>query len=177
MRRSSPRTAEKRRLDRLVVGSHVFHPTCGVASVTAVEEGELGGERHQFYVLELAVGGRLLLPTDKVRLSGLRRLISTSRARQLVSRITTEPAIDEAPLKQRIAVYADALRSGAAAGYTETLRQLLFRARAKPLSLTERRLLATAQAYFVGEISFVLERSAEKLEALLRSVTDPSNWA
>jgi RNA polymerase-interacting CarD/CdnL/TRCF family regulator len=139
--------------------------------VAGIEKREFGQTRQEFYVLELARSGKLLLPTANVEQAGL---VSASEARALMKRVTTAPKLDRTPLKQRAALYAEGLRGGAADRYTEILRQLLFRARTDKLSSTERHLLETARAYFVGEIGAALKRSPERIAEQLPSMADGS---
>jgi len=154
------------------VGSHVFYPAHGVAEVTGIEKRELGQEQHEFYVLELCQGGKLLLPMAKVAPSGVRALISAAHARELTKTVTSEPQLDEGPWRERAEIYAESLRDGAADGYTETLRQLLFRSKNDKLTTTERRQFDTARAYFVAEISVVLDQPTAQIEAQLQAVTE-----
>jgi CarD family transcriptional regulator len=155
--------------DPLSVGSHVFYPAHGVASVAGVESREFGSERQQFYVLELARGGKLLLPTGNVELAGVRSLVSPTAARRLMKKVRTQPDADKTGWKDRVESFTDALRGGEAEVYTAVLQQLLFRARSDKLSAAERRILETARTYFVAEIGAVLERTpaqiAEQLDA------------
>jgi len=160
------------RLDRLVVGSRVFYPAHGVATVAGMEKREFGEAEQEFYVLTLDRGVRLLLPTSKVDAAGVRALVSPTKARELMRSVADEPTVDVTPWRERTTSYADALRQGAPEGYTDILRQLLFRSRSDKLSAIERRLLETARGYFVGEIGAVLELSSEQIDASLLSQTN-----
>ena len=172
MRTSATTTTKPARVAPLVVGSHVFFPGHGVASVARIENRKFGQEQQEFYVLDLARGGTLLLPTAKAAQAGVRALVSATAARKLMKQATTEPEVDRTRWKERIALYSDALRTGTAERYTEILRQLLFRSRSDSLSATERQQLETAREYFVGEIGAVLQRSPEQLATQLLTLTD-----
>jgi len=159
------------RTSSMRLGSYVFHPGHGVAEVAAIESREMGEQHLSFYVLELCGGGRILLPTDSEKVSALRALISASRAKKLMKRVTTEPEADDSPWRERTVLYAESLRNGDADSYTEVLRQLLFRSRSNKLNMTERRLLETARSFFVLEVGIALGRTAETINAQLRAVT------
>jgi RNA polymerase-interacting CarD/CdnL/TRCF family regulator len=169
-----------RKLDRLSVGSRVFHPEHGVVSVSAVEEHELGDGKRIFYILELEIdrGGRLLLPATKVSEAGIRELISRAKARELLKTVAEERGpsdikTDPASRKLRATSYGEALRSGSADRYTEILCELLPRARARTLSAGEQQILDRALALFVGEMSAALDRSPEEVKADLVSIATP----
>ena len=173
--RSSTQTATKPgKLHQLVVGSSIFYPAHGVAEVVGIEQREVGQEQQEFYVLALTRGGKLLLPTANVEQAGVRALISQPKARALMKTVETAPEVDDTPAKERAALYADALRGGAADRYTEILRQLLFRSKSDKLSSADRRLLDIARAYFCSEIGAVLERPSERIaEQLISAVNGP----
>lgn len=163
MTQTATSATKSSKTEQLSIGSHVFYPAHGVASVAGVEKREFGSERQEFYVLELARGGKLLLPITNVAQAGVRPLISATAARRLMKLVTTDPEIDEGGWKERTEQYTDALRGGEPERYTEILQQLLFRARTDKLSSTERRILETARTYFVAEIGVVLEQTPEEI--------------
>ena len=171
-------TASK--LNTLTVGSRVFYPGHGVATVTGTEEREFGDGTQVFYVLELGNERpvKLLLPVDKVAHAGVRALVSAAKAGQLMKAVVEEPEptaalkTDPASRKLRSTSYSEALRSGSPDRYTEVLRELLFRFRSGKLSASEQQTLLQAVAVFVGEMSAALDTPPEAVKANLRSVTE-----
>jgi fatty acid desaturase/RNA polymerase-interacting CarD/CdnL/TRCF family regulator len=167
------------KLQTLTVGSRVFYPGHGVASVTGTEQREFGDGTQMFYVLELEHDRpvKLLLPVDKVAQAGVRALVTAAKARELMKVVVVEPMpavikTDPASRKQRSTSYSEALRSGSADRYTEVLRELLFRFRSGKLSATEQQTLHQAVGVFVAEMSAALDRPADEVRASLRSVTE-----
>jgi len=172
-RTSSP---GERSLTKLVVGSRVFYPSHGVASVTGVEERTLGEGKQLFYVLEVGRVAKLLLPIGKVVPARLRHIVSAAKARELLQRVKVPPApraeaaTDHAARKGRALAYAEALKSGSADRYTEVLNELLYRSLADKLSATEQQTLDTARGYFVGEIGAALKLTPAEVAADLLTV-------
>ena len=162
-------------LNTLAVGSRVFFPGHGVARVLGIEERLFGGESQAYYVLELeADHAKLMLPVGKVAQARVRELVSPVKARALMKAVLQEPPVaevkfDAASRKLRAAGYTDALRSGSADRYTEAVRELSFRFRAKKLSPSEQQTLQQALAMFVGEISAALDRTLDDVRADLRA--------
>jgi fatty acid desaturase/RNA polymerase-interacting CarD/CdnL/TRCF family regulator len=166
------------KLKSLTVGSRVFYPGHGVASVAAIEERELGGGVQKFYVLalELDPGVKLFLPVDKVDQAAVRELVSAAKARQLLKMLAEEfePAevkTDPSSRKLRATNYSDGLRSGSPERYTEILRDLLARSRAGKLAPSEQQTLTLALDMFVGEVSASLERPPDEVRAEVAKVT------
>jgi len=154
---------------RLKIGSRLFYPGHGVVSVLGLEERAFGEAPQCFYVFGMSAGERLLLPVGNVHKAGVRELVSAAKARRLLRHVATAPtpAAERSP-KDRAAGYADGLRSGCPDRYTETLRELLFRARAKSLSASDKRTLEVARGYFVSEIGAALAKPASEIQAALQ---------
>lgn len=158
---------------KLEIGSRVFLPPHGVASVLGIEEHSFGDSSQTFYVLGLSRGDKLLLPLDNVPTAGVRDLVSPSKARELLEQVSTAPATPSPSYwRERAATHADGLKSGDADKYTEILQQLLHRARREKLSATDQRTLQAARSYFVAEIAAVLDQSADAIEAVLKGEAD-----
>ncbi|HUS66043.1 MAG TPA: CarD family transcriptional regulator [Kofleriaceae bacterium] len=158
------------------MGTRVFCPAHGVASVTGMEERELGGGKQLFYVLEVNHLSKVWLPVGKVAGLRVRNLISATKARELLERVKARPEAgpalktDHAARKERADHYAEALRSGSADRYTDVLNELLFRSRTDKLSQSEQQTLDTARAYFIGEVGAALKLSPGEIEGDLSGI-------
>lgn len=152
----------------LGIGSHVFLPGHGVAEVRAIEEHAFGDTPQRFYVMAFTHGGKLMLPVDNVDKAGVRDLVTADKAREMLDTVRSPPEAEANTYwKTRALTYADGLKSGDADRYTEILQQLLARARSSTLSASDSRMLQTARAYFLAEISTVLEEPTHVIEAVL----------
>jgi RNA polymerase-interacting CarD/CdnL/TRCF family regulator len=151
---------------KLEIGSLLFFPAHGVATVEGLEERAFGTNPESFYALRLARGDKLLLPVGNVTKAGVRPLVSKTKARELLKTVRTDPTNGStASWRLRAASYAEGLRSGCPDRYTEILQGLLCRTRVAALSAHDRQLLEVARGYFVAEISAVLGRPASEIEA------------
>ncbi len=140
-----------------------------MAAVLGLEELSVGDSSQTFYVLGLSRGKKLLIPVENLPTAGVRELVSPGKARELLMQVTAKPAIPSPSFwRERAASHADGLRTGDADKYTEILQQLLHRARDEKLSATDQRTLEVARSYFVAEISSVLDRPADAIEAVLK---------
>lgn len=148
----------------LEIGSQVFYAGHGVAEVADTEEHDFGGNKQQFYVIELVQSGRLLLPVANAESAEIRPLISAKEAKKMLE-LATEPLDDPdtGGRRERVARYTSELRTGEPEQYTEVYRQLLHRAARGDVSMTEQRLLDSAQAYFCDEVGTVLGRDPARL--------------
>lgn len=148
----------------LEIGSWVFYAGHGVAQVADKEEHEFGDTKQEFYVIELVQSGRLLLPVSNAESAEIRPLIDKDKAKVMLE-IATKPPDDpdDGGRRERVARYTSELRTGDPEQYTEVYRQLLYRTARGNTSMTEQRLLDSAQAYFCDEVGTVLGRDPQKL--------------
>lgn len=166
------------KLKTLTIGARVFHPGHGVVSVAGIEKREMGGGMQTFYVLVLErdAGAKLFLPADKVEAAGVRELVSAGKARELMKTVVREIEpieikSDPSSRKVRATGYADAVRSGSPDRYTDILRELLWRARAGKLPVSEQHTLDQVLAMFIDEVSAALDRSPDDVLAEIGPVT------
>ncbi|HEU5058754.1 MAG TPA: fatty acid desaturase [Kofleriaceae bacterium] len=167
------------KLETLTLGSRVFYPGHGVVSVVGREERAFGGDVQVFYVLALLSdrAATVMLPIDKLGQAGIRPLVSATKARALMRAVAEAPELadiksDPASRKHRASGYSEALRSGSADRYTQTVRELLARFRAGKLSPSDHQTLNQALSMFVGEVSAALDRGLDDVRAELRASGD-----
>jgi RNA polymerase-interacting CarD/CdnL/TRCF family regulator len=155
-------------IESLEIGARVFHPAHGVVSVLGKENRQFGSSVESFYVLGLPLGGRLLVPASTLPNTGVRDLVTSTRARELLAEVgTAEEAGALLSQKERAAVYSEALRSGDPERNTKILRELLSRAREAKLSMQDQQILDRSRSRFVAEIAAVLDRPGAEIEAAL----------
>ncbi|MDP4086946.1 MAG: CarD family transcriptional regulator, partial [Bacillota bacterium] len=62
------------------IGDYIVYPMQGTGVIEAIEEKEILGEKHRYYVIQMPISKmRLMIPIDKVKKSRI-RLITTLKA-------------------------------------------------------------------------------------------------
>jgi CarD family transcriptional regulator len=137
------------------VGDKAVYPVHGVGEVLSIEEQEIGGCCHTFYVLQILDNGmKIMVPTGNVETVGLREVIDNGQVDE-VYRILREKeiAVEAATWNRRYREYMDKIRTGSVFEIAEVLRDLCLLKQEKELSFGERKMIDTARSLLLKELA------------------------
>jgi CarD family transcriptional regulator len=157
-------------------GDRVVYPHHGAAVIEDLQEREILGERRTYFVLRLAHQDlTLMVPIDNTQEVGLREVCSKREVRK-VFEILREDEVNNVPTNwnRRFKTNVEKLRSGDIFQVAEVVRSLSLREKEKGLSAGEKRMLAKARQILISELTFAVDASEEKTEAMLDKVLEES---
>ncbi|MFA4873804.1 MAG: CarD family transcriptional regulator [bacterium] len=137
------------------VGDVAVYPAHGVGKVHSIEEREIAGNKHKFYILKIIDSGMtIMVPTGNVRSVGLREVINESEV-DIVYDILRERdiSINEQTWNRRYREYMDKIKTGSIYEIAEVLRDLMLLRYEKELSFGERKMLDTARTLIIKELA------------------------
>ena len=155
----------------LDVGNKVVYPYQGPCRIGAVVDKIVGGTAASFY--QLAVlddsGDELFVPVDKVRVLGVRQLITKSDIPKLLSQLRQESETTKVPStamnwKQRIIDNTKLLASGSAFDLAKIIKSLTVLNETRALSPRDRQVLDKARRNLICEISEVIGKTKLAVE-------------
>jgi CarD family transcriptional regulator len=154
------------------VGDIAVHPAHGVGQVDQIETRAFGGRTSSFYVLKIGTSGlKVLVPTDAAARVGLRPVMSTHLAEEILEVLAApEVAVDLQPWNRRFRAYTEMLKSGLPIEIAKVLRDMVRLKFDKDLSFGERKLLDQARMLLVEELALALGVSRETIEARIESI-------
>jgi CarD family transcriptional regulator len=147
------------------IGDVAVYPAHGVGKVHAIEEREIAGNKHKFYILKiLDTGMTIMVPTGNVRSVGLREVINESEV-DIVYDILRERdiSINEQTWNRRYREYMDKIKTGSIYEIAEVLRDLMLLRYEKELSFGERKMLDTARSLIIKELAISQEIGEEEV--------------
>lgn len=153
------------------VGDMAVYPAQGVGVVQAIETRAIGDSaKETFYVLRILDTGVVIrIPRNNAVQVGLRSVMDTGAVNSVYKILKKRELEDEPkPWNRRYRQYMDKLKSGSPYEIAEVLRNLLLLKSEKILSFGERKMLDTARALLVKEISVARDMPVEAVEADLR---------
>ncbi len=155
-----------------MVGDKAVHPAHGVGEVTAIEKRDIGGQVSEFYVLKiLEKGMKVMVPTAAAGHVGLRRIMSTSEAEEILETIRArEVAVDVQPWSRRFRIYTEMVNSGAASEIAKVFRDMNRLKFDKDLSFGERKLLDQARSLLLKELAFAKNQSEAEMAKDLQQI-------
>ena len=157
-------------------GDRVVYPHHGAAVIEDLQEREILGERRTYFVLRLAHQDlTLMVPIDNTQEVGLREVCSKREVRKVFD-ILREDEVNNVPTNwnRRFKTNVEKLRSGDIFQVAEVVRSLSLREKEKGLSAGEKRMLAKARQILISELTFAVDASEEKTEAMLDKVLEES---
>ena len=108
------------------VGDIAFYPGHGIVRIVSCDKHVVGDQEHEMYSLELHRGGKVMLPTSRIRELGVRNIISAAEAKRIVEEYKTGPKLEPiSDWRTRANEHKEWLASGTTEGYTRVLFELL----------------------------------------------------
>lgn len=147
----------------------MIYPRLGICRVTGVIEQNVGGQAVRFYSLKPVdqhESTHILVPVNKVREVGVRRLIDRTEVPKLLRFLgkDIEVATDH---RKRNARNAERISSGEIFQVADSLKTMVKLGKGKTLSPEEQQMLARARQLLINEIAYVTKMSADRVSELI----------
>lgn len=157
-------------------GDKVVYPHHGAAIIEDLQEREIIGETRTYFVLKLAHGDlTLMVPVDKSSEVGLRNVCSKRDVKRVFDLLREEETKMPTNWSRRFKTNVEKLRSGDIFQVAEVVRNLSVREKDKGLSAGEKRMLAKARQILVSELTFAVDSTEERAEAMLDKVLEDAH--
>ena len=149
------------------IGDKAVYPAHGVGEVTGIESRDVGGEKQTFYILRILDNGmKVMIPTSARGANGLREIMSEAEVGQVFDVLREkEISVESTTWNRRYREYMEKIKSGQPKQIAEVLRDLYLLKADKDLSFGERKMLDTAKALLVKELSIAQGLDEDEIEA------------
>lgn len=145
------------------VGDKAVYPPHGVAEVTGIESLELGEDKQTVYVLKVLDNGvKLKIPTGA---NELRAIMDPNQVEEVFTVLRAkEISVGSSTWNRRYREYKDKIDSGDPRQIAQVLRDLWLLKSDKDLSFGEKKMLDTAKALLVKELSIAKSTGEDQIE-------------
>lgn len=157
-------------VDSLVfqIGDKVVYPMHGAGIIEDIEEREVLGQRHSYYVMRLPIGDmKVMIPMDNVEEIGLRQIIDEEGVKQVFSILQDNKSKMSSNWNRRYRANMEKIKSGDIFAVAEVVRNLSLRDAEKGLSTGERKMLDNAKQILISELVLAQNRTEEQVEQQL----------
>ena len=159
------------------VGDKVVYPHHGAATIIKKQKLEVGGEKKDYFILEIATDQLTVsVPAASAVELGVRPVISKNKARQVFATLRSEPQEAGSNWSRWYKVLTEKINSGDIFQVAEVIRDLDYAQKVKGISPALKRMLAKARLIIISELQFSLDISEEeavkKLERALPKVEE-----
>ncbi|MFQ5554483.1 MAG: CarD family transcriptional regulator [Acidimicrobiia bacterium] len=160
------------------VGDKVVYPHHGAATIVKKERIEFGGEKVDYFVLEVATDQlTVLVPTLKALDLGVRPVISKNMARKVFATFRDDPQEAGSNWSRWYKLLTEKINSGDIFQVAEVVRDLTYAQQIKGISPALKRMLAKARLIIISELRFALhleeEEAIRRLDRALPKVDEP----
>lgn len=150
------------------VGDKVVYPMHGAGIIESIEEREILGQHHTYYVMRLPIGDmKVMIPTDNVSSIGLRSVIDPEGVCKVLSILRERHERVSTNWNRRYRANLEKIKSGDIYEVAEVVRSLSQREKDKGLSTGEKRMLDNARQILISELVLVNGIGAQEAENLI----------
>ena len=147
------------------LGEKVVYPNHGVGVIEQISYGYLNGRSERYYMLRIVSSGlKVMVPQSNVGNVGLRPIIRTTQAGEVLSFLEKGRSASHHDWKHRFKENSDRMRTGSLMEVAAVLKGLVALSRTKPLSFREKKMLERARHMLVTELS--ISRGLAEFEAV-----------
>ncbi len=153
------------------IGDKVVYPMHGAGIIEAIEEKEVLGEKHRYYIMKLPIGEmKVMIPMDNVDEIGLRQIIDNDGVDKVYHILRGEISKMSQNWNRRYRANMEKIKSGDIFEVAEVVRNLAIRDREKGLSTGERKMLDNARQILISELVLAQDSTEEQVEGSLNEL-------
>ena len=146
-------------------GDKIVHPMHGAGVVESIVEQKVNGVSREYYVLRLPVRSMVvMIPTDNSVEIGVRPIIDSAQADQLLEQISAIQVEFDPNWNRRYRENMERLKSGNLLEVARVIKGLMLRDAERGLSTGERKMLHSAKEILISEIVLAQCVSYEDVE-------------
>lgn len=151
------------------VGDKISYPMHGAGRVEGIEEKEVLGNVGMYYVLYFYCDGmKVMIPVDRAEAAGLRPVIREEEVQNVFDYLSDELESEAlSNWNRRYRFNLEKLREGNIYSIAEVAKALSARHNERGLSAGEKKMLASARRYLLGELYLAGGGSEEELSSRL----------
>lgn len=150
------------------IGDRVLYPMHGAGIIEAIEDKEILGEIHSYYVMRIPAGDmKVMIPMKNVDEIGVRDIISTQEAQGVLARFCEHMGEEDSNWNKRFRENMAKLKSGNILEVLEVVKNLMYRDRKKGLSTGERKMLSNAKQILISELVLADAANVDEIEQKL----------
>lgn len=150
------------------VGDRVAHPLHGAGTISEIERKKIDKSYRDYYVMRIPKGDmRVMIPVDACDAVGLRPIIDSEQAEEILSRIPDLEISEDSNWNKRYRENMLRIRSGNLLEVASVIKSLVNRENTRGLSTGERKMLHSAKQILISEIVLCFDCSYSEAEERL----------
>ncbi len=157
------------------IGDNIVYPMHGAGTIDSIEEKEILGEKHQYYVIKMPGEVMVMVPTAKAEAMGVRNVIDMQGANNVLNILEKDETEMSNNWNKRYRDNLEKMKTGDIYEVADVVRNLSFKQKEKGgLSTGEKKMLVNAKQILVSELVLAEHSSKEEIEKLIDNKIDMS---
>ncbi|MHC0039647.1 CarD family transcriptional regulator [Pseudoneobacillus sp. C159] len=154
--------------DLFQIGDNVVYPMHGAGVIEAIEEKEIQGQTHRYFVIKMPSSNmHVMIRMDSVLKSGIRSIADLQTLKAVLLTFHQEEMDRSLTWKQRYQLNQEKMRSGKIEDSAEVIRDLSQIHKEKKLNSSEKQMLDNAKKIFLSEVGLINRMSEYQAKDLI----------
>lgn len=150
------------------IGDKVVYPNHGAGTIVGIESKNILGKENKYYIMKLPIGEmKAMVPVDKVEEIGLRNVISSEEADEVLDLLRDGRIKMSHNWNKRFRTNMEKIKSGDIFEVAKVVRNLTIRDNEKGLSTGEKKMLNNSRQILVSELVLAKDMEREEVEELI----------
>lgn len=151
------------------IGDKIVYPMHGAGEIVAIEEREILGDVHKYYIVRLPINDlKVMVPVKNAKEIGVRDISDADTMEKVLKNLSSEEEVSMPKnWNRRYRYNLDKIKSGDLMEIADVVRSLESLDREKSLSTGERKILNEAKQIIVSEMVLVFEKNVEEVTKLI----------
>ncbi|SRR5690606_32710657 len=150
------------------IGDKVVYPNHGAGTIVGIESKNILGKENKYYIMKLPIGEmKVMVPVDKVEEIGLRNVISSEEADEVLDLLRDGRIKMSHNWNKRFRTNMEKIKSGDIFEVAKVVRNLTIRDNEKGLSTGEKKMLNNSRQILVSELVLAKDMEREEVEELI----------
>ena len=151
------------------IGDKIVYPMHGSGEIVAIEEREILGDVHKYYIMRLPINDlKVMVSVKNAKEIGVRDISDADTMEKVLKALSSEEEVSMPKnWNRRYRYNLDKIKSGDLMEIADVVRSLESLDREKSLSTGERKILNEAKQIIVSEMVLVFEKNVEEVTKLI----------
>ena len=143
------------------IGDKVVYPMQGIGIIDRIEDKIFSGKNREYIIVKILSNNlEIMIPSDKISNSNLRKITDNSTLENILFDLTNKNNnLEDISAKERYQNNMTKIKSGSLKDSAEVVYDLICMNKEKSLNASEKQLFNTAHKFLVQEVSFIKDIS------------------
>lgn len=151
------------------IGDKIVYPMHGAGEIVAIEEREILGNVHNYYIMKLPINDlKVMVPVKNAEEVGVRKISDAKTMGNVLKTLSSdEETVMPKNWNRRYRFNLDKIKSGDLTEIADVIKCLENLDKEKSLSTGERKILTEARQIIVSEMALVFDKNVEEVAKLI----------